>query len=74
MNETEADKNDVSRATMSKRASSGTNRMSMRQGSGSPRAGKGTDMAQMKAQMRESMNQNVKIYDNDNPGQGSPKA
>ena len=24
--------------------------------------------------MRESMNQNVKIYDNDHPGQGSPKA
>lgn len=44
--------------------------MSVRQSSGSPRAGKGkgTDMAQMKAQMRESMNQNVKIYDNDNPG------
>ena len=42
MNEGEADKNDVSRGTMSKRASSGTNRMSVRQSSGSPRAGKGT--------------------------------
>ncbi len=37
------------RATMTKRAGSGNNRMSMRQTSGSPRAGKGTDMAQMKA-------------------------
>jgi hypothetical protein len=60
---------------MSKRNTSGNNRMSMRQSSGSPRAGKGTDMAKMKAEMRESMNQNVKIYDNDHStGQGSPKA
>ena len=43
----------------------------MRQSSGSPRQKGGTDMAQMKAQMRDTLNKNVKIYDNDNPG--SPK-